>query len=166
MKKILIDAEKNDEVRVAIVEGEGLIDYEAERVKNDRTKGNIYLAKIIRVEPSLQAAFVDYGGNKHGFLAYNEIHPDYFKIPTADKKKLLEQELEESKQINLNDDEELYDDNNFLETDSSSKKKSLDVQKGFLSKVFDFFNYKPLDDFSTPKIKKKKILKIIIKIKI
>ena len=159
MKKILIDAEKNDEVRVAIVEGEGLIDYEAERVKNDRTKGNIYLAKIIRVEPSLQAAFVDYGGNKHGFLAYNEIHPDYFKIPTADKKKLLEQELEESKQINLNDDEELYDDNNFLETDSSSKKKSLDVQKGFLSKVFDFFNYKPLDDFSTPKIKKRKNFK-------
>ena len=137
MKKILIDADKNDEVRVAIVEGEGLIDYEAERVKNDRTKGNIYLAKIIRVEPSLQAAFVDYGGNKHGFLAYNEIHPDYFKIPTADKKN-FEQELEESKQINLNDDEELYDDNNFLETDSSSKKKSLDVQKGFLSKVFDF----------------------------
>ena len=159
MKKILIDAEKNDEVRVAIVEGEGLIDYEAERVKNDRTKGNIYLAKIIRVEPSLQAAFVDYGGNKHGFLAYNEIHPDYFKIPTADKKKLLEQELEESKQINLNDDEELYDDNNFLETDSSSKKKSLDVQKGFLSKVFDFFNYKPLDDFPTPKIKKRKNFK-------
>ena len=86
MKKILIDAENNEEVRVAIVEGEGLIDYEAEKVKNDRIKGNIYLAKIIRVEPSLQAAFVDYGGNKHGFLAYNEIHPDYFKIPTADKK--------------------------------------------------------------------------------
>ena len=86
MKKILIDAEKNEEVRVAIVENNGLIDYESEKVENDRTKGNIYLAKIIRVEPSLQAAFVDYGGNKHGFLAYNEIHPDYFKIPTADKK--------------------------------------------------------------------------------
>ena len=89
MKKILIDAEKNEEVRVAIVEGDGLIDYESEKIKNDRIKGNIYLAKIVRVEPSLQAAFVDYGGNKHGFLAYNEIHPDYFKIPTADKKKLL-----------------------------------------------------------------------------
>ena len=165
MKKILIDAEKNDEVRVAIVEGEGLIDYESEKIKNDRTKGNIYLAKIIRVEPSLQAAFVDYGGNKHGFLAYNEIHPDYFKIPTADKKKLLEQELEESKQINLNDDDELYDDN-FQETDNSNKKKNLKIQKGFLTKVFDFFNYKPEDDFSTPKIRKEKILKIIIKIKI
>merc|ERR1712023_354720 len=140
----LIDAEKNEEIRVAMIQESSLIDYESERIENDRIKGNIYLAKIVRVEPSLQAAFVDYGGNKHGFLAYNEIHPDYFKIPTADKKKLLEQELEESKRINLNDDEELYDDNNFLETDSSSKRKSLDVQKGFLSKVFDFFNYKPL----------------------
>ena len=159
MKKILIDAEKNEEVRVAIVEGEGLIDYESERIENDRIKGNIYLAKIVRVEPSLQAAFVDYGGNKHGFLAYNEIHPDYFKIPTADKKKLLEQELEESKQINLNDDDdELYDDN-FQETDNSNKKKNLKIQKGFLTKVFDFFNYKPLDDFSTPKIRKKKSFK-------
>ena len=156
MKKILIDAEKNEEVRVAIVENNGLIDYESEKVENDRTKGNIYLAKIIRVEPSLQAAFVDYGGNKHGFLAYNEIHPDYFKIPTADKKKLLEQELEESKQITLNeDDEELFEDS-FQETVALNKKsKSID-QKGFLSKVFDFFNYKPLDDFSTPKNKKKK----------
>ena len=155
MKKILIDAEKNEEVRVAIVEGEGLIDYESERIENDRIKGNIYLAKIVRVEPSLQAAFVDYGGNKHGFLAYNEIHPDYFKIPTWSIKKLLEQELEESKQINLNDDDELYDDN-FQETDNSNKKKNLKIQKGFLTKVFDFFNYKPLDDFSTPKIRKKK----------
>ena len=122
MKKILIDAENNEEVRVAIVEGEGLIDYEAEKVKNDRIKGNIYLAKIIRVEPSLQAAFVDYGGNKHGFLAYNEIHPDYFKIPTADKKKLLEQELEESKQISINDDDDLFEEN-FQQNENLKKKK-------------------------------------------
>ena len=157
MKKILIDAEKNEEVRVAIVEGDSLIDYESEKVENDRIKGNIYLAKIIRVEPSLQAAFVDYGGNKHGFLAYNEIHPDYFKIPTADKKKLLEQELEESNQVNLND-EELFEDN-YQETENSSKEKISNNQKGFLSKVFDFFNYKPLEDFSAPKIKKRKIFK-------
>ena len=63
---------KNDEVRVAIIDKNDLIDYESENFKNDRVKGNIYLAKIIRVEPSLQAAFVDYGANKHGFLAYNE----------------------------------------------------------------------------------------------
>ncbi|MBD23342.1 MAG: ribonuclease E/G [Alphaproteobacteria bacterium] len=158
MKKILIDAEKNEEVRVAIVEGDGLIDYESEKIKNDRIKGNIYLAKIVRVEPSLQAAFVDYGGNKHGFLAYNEIHPDYFKIPTADKKKLLKQELEESKKISINDDEDLFEEN-FQETENLNKKKNLNNQKGFLTKVFDFFNYKPLDDFSSPKIKRRKTFK-------
>ena len=86
MKKMLIDANQENEVRVAIVESKDLLDFESESLKNERVKGNIYLAKIIRVEPSLQAAFVDYGAKKHGFLAYNEIHPDYFKIPTADKK--------------------------------------------------------------------------------
>ena len=158
MKKILIDAGQKDEVRVAIVDGEGLVDYETEKVKNDRIKGNIYLAKIVRVEPSLQAAFVDYGGNKHGFLAYNEIHPDYFKIPTADKKKLLEQELEESKQITINEDDEEFFDENFQENQESLKKQ-LHNQKGFLSKVFDFFNYKPIDDFASPKTRKKRNFK-------
>ena len=76
---MLIDASNKEIIRVAITEKNNLIDYESEKIKNERIKGNIYLAKIVRVEPSLQAAFVDYGGNKHGFLAYNEIHPDYFK---------------------------------------------------------------------------------------
>ena len=106
MKQMLIDANQNDEVRVAIVDQNDLVDYESENFKNDRVKGNIYLAKIIRVEPSLQAAFVDYGAQRHGFLAYNEIHPDYFKIPTADKKKLLEQEFKESQNLRINEDEE------------------------------------------------------------
>ncbi len=159
MKKILIDAGQKEEVRVAIVDGDGLVDYETEKVKNDRIKGNIFLAKIVRVEPSLQAAFVDYGGNKHGFLAYNEIHPDYFKIPTADKKKLLEQELEESKQITINEDEEEFFDENFQENQENIKKKELNDQKGFLSKVFDFFNYKPIDDFTSPKIRRKRNFK-------
>ena len=85
-KKMLIDASHKEIIRVAIIGKNNLIDFESEKIKNERIKGNIYLAKIVRVEPSLQAAFVDYGGNKHGFLAYNEIHPDYFKIPTSDKK--------------------------------------------------------------------------------
>ena len=104
MKQMLIDANQNDEVRVAIVDQNDLVDYESENFKNDRVKGNIYLAKIIRVEPSLQAAFVDYGAKKHGFLAYNEIHPDYFKIPTADKKKLLEQEFNESQNLRISEE--------------------------------------------------------------
>ena len=138
MKKILIDAGQKDEVRVAIVDGEGLVDYETEKVKNDRIKGNIYLAKIVRVEPSLQAAFVDYGGNKHGFLAYNEIHPDYFKIPTADKKKLLEQELEESKQITINEDDEEFFDENFQENQESLKKNNCIIKKVFYQKFLIF----------------------------
>ena len=90
MKKMLIDAAEKESVRVAITKDSSLIDYESEKIINERIKGNIYLAKIVRVEPSLQAAFVDYGGNRHGFLAYNEIHPDYFKIPAADEAKIKE----------------------------------------------------------------------------
>ena len=80
------------------------------------------MAKIIRVEPSLQAAFVDYGAKKHGFLAYNEIHPNYFKIPTADKKKLLEQEFNESQNLSINEDEESFIDENLIGQENSSKK--------------------------------------------
>ncbi|MEE2695056.1 MAG: Rne/Rng family ribonuclease [Pseudomonadota bacterium] len=156
MKKMLIDAAQRDLIRVAMIEDKSLIDYESERVKNERIKGNIYLAKIVRVEPSLQAAFVDYGGKKHGFLAYNEIHPDYFKIPTADKKKLLQQELEDSKTIQIDEDETFLDEqfNNQDSTDQEEKKS--DINKGFLNKVFDFFNYKPIDDFPIPKEKRRK----------
>ena len=85
VKKMLIDASQHEETRMAIIHDEKLIEYESEVIKFKPIKGNIYLAKIIRVEPSLQAAFVDYGAQRHGFLAYNEIHPDYFKIPTSDK---------------------------------------------------------------------------------
>ena len=160
MKKMLIDAAEKESVRVAITKDSSLVDYESEKIINERIKGNIYLAKIIRVEPSLQAAFVDYGGNRHGFLAYNEIHPDYFKIPTADKKKLLEQELENTKNLQLDDDD---DGDGDVESELSeplqdfneetSKKNS--HEKGFLNKVFDFFNYKPIEDFNTPKVRKK-----------
>ncbi|MFL2678841.1 MAG: Rne/Rng family ribonuclease [Alphaproteobacteria bacterium] len=163
MKKMLIDANLENEVRVAIVEGNNLIDYESEKVKNERIKGNIYLAKIVRVEPSLQAAFVDYGGNKHGFLAYNEIHPDYFKIPTADKKKLLEQELQASQNININEEEESepFVNESFQENQNANSPidKNLTGNEGFLSRIFDFFNYKPLDDFSTTRVKRKRSFK-------
>ena len=155
-KKMLIDAAQRDMIRVAMVQENSLIDYESEKVKNDRIKGNIYLAKIVRVEPSLQAAFVDYGGNKHGFLAYNEIHPDYFKIPTADKKKLLQQELEASNSIPIEEDEE--EEEEFISNQNNQENKTLSDQNGFLSKVFDFFNYKPIDEFPHQKIKKKKDL--------
>ncbi len=156
---MLIDANQNDEVRVAIVDQNDLVDYESENFKNDRVKGNIYLAKIIRVEPSLQAAFVDYGAKKHGFLAYNEIHPDYFKIPTADKKKLLEQEFNESQNLRINEDDEGFIDESFneeQENNNQQEKNKNDENEGFLSKVFDFFNYKPIDDYQQTKVRKKR----------
>ena len=157
-KKMFIDSGQKDDIRIAITEGNNLVDYESEKIKNDRIKGNIFLAKIVRVEPSLQAAFVDYGGNKHGFLAYNEIHPDYFKIPTADKKKLLAQELEDSKNMvveNDDDDDDFLDENDENNEEQNEKNTKL-VEKGFLTKVFDFFNYKPIDDYSTPRVRRKK----------
>ena len=84
-KKILIDTTSNEEIRVAITENGKLDDFEIESKKKNALKGNIYLAKITRIEPSLQAAFVDYGADRHGFLPLTEIHPDYFKIPTSDQ---------------------------------------------------------------------------------
>ena len=158
MKKMLIDAAEKDSVRVAITKDSSLIDYESEKIINERIKGNIYLAKIVRVEPSLQAAFVDYGGNRHGFLAYNEIHPDYFKIPTADKKKLLEQELENTKNLQIDDDDDDDSENELSEPLQDFNEETLKKNtngKGFLDKVFDFFNYKPIEDFNSPKIRKK-----------
>ena len=88
-KRMLIDASHPEETRVAIVSGQHLDDFDVEVESRKQLRGNIYLAKITRVEPSLQAAFVDYGGNRHGFLAFSEIHPDYYQIPVTDREALL-----------------------------------------------------------------------------
>ena len=101
-KRMLLDAAHPEETRVAIVENSRLLDHDVEVAARRQLKGNIYLAKVTRVEPSLQAAFVDYGGNRHGFLAFNEIHPDYYQIPVADREALIaEQQAAEAE-----DDEE------------------------------------------------------------
>lgn len=84
-KRMLIDATHSEELRVAVVENDSLVDFDFENSSKRPLKGNIYLGKIVRIEPSLQAAFVDYGGGRHGFLAFTEIHPDYFRIPVADR---------------------------------------------------------------------------------
>ncbi len=89
IKRMLIDAAYPEETRVSVIDGDRLLDYDVEVASRRQLKGNIYLAKVTRVEPSLQAAFVDYGGNRHGFLAFNEIHPDYYQIPVADREALL-----------------------------------------------------------------------------
>jgi ribonuclease E len=93
--RMLIDATHAEETRVAIVKGDRLEDFDFESTTKKTLKGNIYLAKVMRVEPSLQAAFVDYGGNRHGFLAFSEIHPDYYQIPVADRQRLLADQASE-----------------------------------------------------------------------
>ena len=94
--RMLIDATHPEETRVVVVSGNRLDDFDYETSQKSQLKGNIYLAKVTRVEPSLQAAFVDYGGNRHGFLAFNEIHPDYYRIPISDREELLQQEAAEA----------------------------------------------------------------------
>ncbi|WP_424973885.1 Rne/Rng family ribonuclease [Dinoroseobacter sp. S124A] len=92
-KKMLIDATHAEETRVVVVDGTKVEEFDFESVNKRQLAGNIYLAKVTRVEPSLQAAFVDYGGNRHGFLAFSEIHPDYYQIPVADREALLAEEM-------------------------------------------------------------------------
>src|SRR6185503_18104449 len=89
VKRMLIDATHPEETRVVVLDGTRLEEFDVETSTKKQIKGNIYLAKVVRVEPSLQAAFVDYGGNRHGFLAFGEIHPDYYQIPVADRERLL-----------------------------------------------------------------------------
>ena len=91
-KKMLIDAAHAEETRVVVVDGNRVEEFDFEAETRRQLAGNIYLAKVTRVEPSLQAAFVDYGGNRHGFLAFSEIHPDYYQIPIADREALMEEE--------------------------------------------------------------------------
>ncbi len=93
-KSMLIDATHAEETRVVVVDGTRLEDFDYESANKKQLKGNVYLAKITRVEPSLQAAFVEYGGNRHGFLSFNEIHPDYYQIPVADREALVADEVQ------------------------------------------------------------------------
>jgi len=107
---MLIDAAHPEEIRVAVMDGNTLEELDVESTTRQQLKGNIYLAKVTRVEPSLQAAFVDYGGNRHGFLAFSEIHPDYYQIPVADRNELLAEESAASENSEI--DEEINVENN------------------------------------------------------
>ena len=94
-KNMLIDAAHAEETRVVVVDGTRVEEFDFESSNRKQLRGNIYLAKVTRVEPSLQAAFIEYGGNRHGFLAFNEIHPDYYQIPVADREALMREEAED-----------------------------------------------------------------------
>jgi ribonuclease E len=104
-KKMLIDATHPEETRVVVADGNKVDEFDFESINKRQLAGNIYLAKVTRVEPSLQAAFVDYGGNRHGFLAFSEIHPDYYQIPVADRQALLAEEAAEQESSSTREDE-------------------------------------------------------------
>ena len=95
-KRMLIDATQTEEIRVVMTSGNRVEDFDFEVASRRPLKGNIYLAQVTRVEPSLQAAFVEYGGNRHGFLAFSEIHPDYYRIPMEDREALLAEQPDDS----------------------------------------------------------------------
>jgi len=103
-KKMLIDAGHPEETRVVVVDGSRVDEFDFESQSKRQLRGNIYLARVTRVEPSLQAAFVEYGGNRHGFLAFSEIHPDYYQIPFEDRKQLLEDERRAASEAAKNDE--------------------------------------------------------------
>ncbi|MCA0919875.1 Rne/Rng family ribonuclease [Pseudooceanicola nanhaiensis] len=105
-KKMLIDATHAEETRVVVVDGNKVEEFDFESENKRQLAGNIYLAKVTRVEPSLQAAFVDYGGNRHGFLAFSEIHPDYYQIPVADREALMEEERAYAEALKARDEAE------------------------------------------------------------
>ncbi|MDR3326295.1 MAG: ribonuclease E/G [Rhodospirillaceae bacterium] len=126
VKRILIDAVHEKEVRVAVMNDTCLEEFDIETSARKQLRGNIYLAKIIRVEPALQAAFVEYGGNRHGFLSFSEIHPDYYQIPIADRKALLSEHNEAIKQS-------ITDSSVDFDGDSDDEQFGNDDQEGFLS---------------------------------
>ena len=109
-KRMLIDAIHPEETRVVVTDNNQIQEFDFESQSRAPLRGNIYLAKIARVEPSLQAAFVDYGGNRHGFLAFNEIHPDYYQIPVGDREVLLKEQAEEDRSQAESDDDQIEGD--------------------------------------------------------
>ncbi len=144
--RMLIDARHREETRVAVVTGNKIEEFDFESAEHKQLKGNIYLAKVTRVEPSLQAAFVDYGGNRHGFLAFAEIHPDYYQIPKEDRERLLAEEAEAAaEEAALREQEEEEDDepgrilrseesedeeSDLIEVESDDSVDTIDVSEG------------------------------------
>ncbi|WP_274423992.1 ribonuclease E/G [Chelativorans sp. YIM 93263] len=121
--KMLIDASHPEETRVVVLRGNRIEEFDFESQDKKQLRGNIYLARVTRVEPSLQAAFVEYGGNRHGFLAFSEIHPDYYQIPVADRQAILQAEAEEAK---AEDDAEAAE----AQSTTRDKKRRRGVRRG------------------------------------
>lgn len=132
--RMLIDARHPEETRVAVLKGNRIEEFDFESAEHKQIKGNIYLAKVTRVEPSLQAAFVDFGGNRHGFLAFSEIHPDYYQIPKEDREALLAEEqahAEEEAALRAEEDgdDDISDDGNDDHDDEDAGVEEIDTSE-------------------------------------
>ncbi len=125
-KRMLIDAVHPEETRVAVVSNSQVEDFDFETAGREQLRGNIYLAKVTRVEPSLQAAFVEYGGNRHGFLAFSEIHPDYYQLPQADRDALLKEAAAAAAEAAEDDDEDEDEENAATAGDDSGAEEDDD----------------------------------------
>nr|WP_076743939.1 ribonuclease E/G [Sphingomonas jeddahensis] len=126
---MLIDARHREETRVAVVKGNRIEEFDFESAERKQLKGNIYLAKVTRVEPSLQAAFIDYGGNRHGFLAFSEIHPDYYQIPKEDRDALLAEEAEHAaEEAKLRAEQEAHEDDDASDGDADFAEDDADSE--------------------------------------
>ena len=143
--RMLIDARHPEETRVAVLKGSRIEEFDFESTERKQLKGNIYLAKVTRVEPSLQAAFVDFGGNRHGFLAFSEIHPDYYQIPKEDREALLAEEaalrVSEGAEDDDDDDGEDFDGADYesgglTEVDTSEKEDVATIEDGNVENGF------------------------------
>ncbi|WP_111436733.1 Rne/Rng family ribonuclease, partial [Rhodobium orientis] len=135
--KMLIDAAHPEETRVVVVRGNRVEEFDFEAANRKQLRGNIYLAKVTRVEPSLQAAFVDYGGNRHGFLAFSEIHPDYYQIPVADRQALLDEEAAEEAAAKEEDDAASADEHGEDASDHDDPDSDEDAEDGAHNDVDD-----------------------------
>lgn len=144
--RMLIDARHREETRVAVVKGSRIEEFDFESAERKQLKGNIYLAKVTRVEPSLQAAFVDYGGNRHGFLAFSEIHPDYYQIPKEDREALLREEAEHAaEEAALRADAD-HDDDDHEDGDVEVVERPSDEEEVASGDDFDDEDVEPTED--------------------
>ncbi len=153
--RMLIDARHPEETRVAVAKGNRIEEFDFESAEHKQLKGNIYLAKVTRVEPSLQAAFIDYGGNRHGFLAFSEIHPDYYQIPKADREALLREEAEHAaeeerlRSAELDDDDDVpADDEDEPQDDNGNGEEPADLGADS--------NRSPVDESAADELRKKR----------
>ena len=153
--RMLIDARHPEETRVAVAKGNRIEEFDFESAEHKQLKGNIYLAKVTRVEPSLQAAFIDYGGNRHGFLAFSEIHPDYYQIPKADRDALLAEEAEHAAE-----EERLraaeYDDEDADEADTGEDSGDPEVEGEESAEVGTGSSRSPVDESAAEELRKKR----------